>query len=109
MIAVSPCVISICIKLVPLGKATVAENALPVATTEISSEAAPAASGFSTNYIYWRSDLAVFIKERNPPAFGAAFRAVNESIIFAILVTNFASQASDISPDSDDCLLSSDY
>lgn len=51
VIAVSPCVISICIKLVPLGKATVAENPPAAAAIEISSEAPPAASGFSTNYI----------------------------------------------------------
>ena len=88
-----------------LGMATVAEKPSPMpATPPIGAAlAAPSAAGIDSTFICFSSVLAVFMNERNPPAFGAAFLAVSESTIVPTFLTRFACASSDMAA----CLLSS--
>ena len=72
--------------------ATVAEKPYPIpATPPIGAAlAAPSAAGYASTFICFSSVLAVFINERNPPAFGAAFLAVSESTITPTFLTILA-------------------
>ena len=87
------------------GMATVAEKPSPMpATPPIGAAlAAPSAAGFDSTTICYSSVLAVFMNDRKPPAFGAAFLAVSESTIMPTFLTILACYSSDIAP----CLLSS--
>ena len=75
-----------------LGTTTVAEKPAPMAAAPPIGAAlvAPTASGFASMFICFSSVLAVFMNERNPPAFGAAFLAVSESTIVPTFLTILA-------------------